>query len=422
MNRSAAKLLGFALLAAWYGASYAGSAINDLVRAAGGGAGSVPNVPSPTCVANCGPYPSGKVSVPRSSVSRSYGYNPSLDIGSAVLGSLLSSVLFAPEQPSGPSPEELRRQEEARRKAEAEARKRAAEEQARHKRLVASLKSVPLPRTYSAEPGAQGTTDIQLKSLSTLQAMAEPSAHIKDGDLEKLRSDASLGFDTASAADMRFAIRFQPMPVSQTAFQPVYRPFCQNRQCTWPADPGSALPRVRVSASAGGATTLGQDDIVRMLSAPGAKGKDAGTVLINGIMTGGADAQAVQGRYVIDERLKRFSTNAGKELAKTWFWLYVAQVFDEAKTVQRGIDLIHKVYELADQDMNDAIKAAKWLGSDQIDGAPELTSVEDASLPFVQSALDASPVFGGQVTSLVTTGIDAHSLAFKLKSLWEKGE
>lgn len=384
------------------------------------GAGNVPDVPPPTCVAFCGPGPSGRVSAPRASVPRSYGYNPSLDVGGAIFGSLLSSVLFAPERPSGPSPDELRRQEEERRRAEAEAKKRAAEEKIRHERLVASLKSVPLPKPYSAEPGTQGTTEIQLKSLATLQAVARPYAEGADGDLEKLRSEASLGFDSAAAADMRFAIRFQPMPVAQTAYQPVYQPFCQNRQCAWPSDTASAIPKVK--ASAAGKTTLGREEIVRLLREPSAKGKDAGTALINGIMAGAVVPETAQGRYVIDERLKRFSINAGKELAKTWFWMYVAKFFEDAKTVQQGIDLMHKVYELAEQDMKDAAKVAAWLGSAQTDGAPEVTSVEDASLPFVQSAIDASPMFSAQATSLVSTGIDVHSLASKLKSLWEKGE
>lgn len=416
MKTPTATLLIAAVLIAAPGRAQAQSAMGQLINAAGGGGVSVPPASSPTCIGNCG---SGSVSRGAASGSSgSYGYNPSVDIGSAILGSLLSSVLFAPDQPKGPSPEELRQQQLARQQAEAAAKKRAAEEQARQQRLLASLKSVPLPKHYAAQPGTQGTTEIPLKALASLEAPAQ-SAQTPGDDLEALRAKASLGFDTAAAADMRFAIRFRPMPLSTTPVQPVYHPFCENQQCRWPTEPGAKLPKV--VADSGSKAALSQSDVVKLLRSPTAKGSDAGTAIINGIMASSADASADEGRYVIDERLKRFSIGAVKTLAEAWFWMYVAKVFEDEKTLQQGIDLMHKVYSLSNQDMQDAIKSAQWLGSDRTDGAPQVTSVGEASLPFIQSALDASGVFGEQATSAVSTGIDVYGLASGMKSLWEKG-
>jgi hypothetical protein len=415
MSAAARTYLGAVLFVVWSAPVFADSAYDQLLQQAGGAAPSVPEVSAPRCVGNCGSVP--RASAPRTPTTHTYGYNPAVDIGATIFGSILESVLFAPEPQSGPDPATLRRQEEARKQAEAEAKRRAAEEEARHRRLMASLKSMPLPEHYTAVPGAQGTTEIKLKSLSALEGVQGPQPGAGSNEPEQLRADASLGWDTAAAVDTRFAIRFQPMPVSGAPLQPVYHAFCHNKSCNWPTETGATLPAV--TAQKGVTQVPRRDEIVNLLRQSSMKSGYIGAAVISGIM---ADAPPAQGRYILDERLNRFSVSAGKELAKEWFWLLTARLLENERTLQQGIDLTHKVYELGSQDMSDAVKAANWLGSSQTDGLPEITTVPDASLPFLQSALDATTVFGESATQLVYAGIETHGLASNLKSLWEGGE
>lgn len=417
MRVAARTYLTVALFVLWNAPVFAGSAYDQLLEQAGGAAPNVPAVSAPQCVGNCGSVP--RASAPRTSTTRSYGYNPAVDIGATIFGSILESVLFAPEPSSGPDPATLRRQEEARKKAEAEAKRRAAEEEARHQRLMASLKSMPLPEHYTAVPGAQGTTEIKLKSLSALEDVQGAQPGTDSDDPEQLRADASLGWDTAAPVDTRFAIRFQPMPVSSAPLQPAYHAFCQNKSCSWPTDTGATLPAVTLQK--GGTQVLGQDGIVKLLRQSSMKSGYIGAAVIGGIMADAPGADGT-GRYILDERLKRFSVSAGKELAKEWFWLLTARLLENERTVQEGLDLTHKVYELANQDMTDAIKAANWLGSSQTDNLPDITTLPDASMPFLQSALDGTTVFGESATQLASAGIETHGLASNLKSLWEHGE
>lgn len=379
------------------------------------------NIPTPTfkCVENCGTGTSTKTPSPRTTTvkrSPSYGYKPSMAVGAAVFGSLLESVLFAP--PSGPSPAELRRQEEARRQAEEEARLRAEEERLRHEHLLASLKSLPLTRSFTATQSAQGTTELGLTALNALDSPGALANSIRgplDGAAEKLRSEASLGWDTA--ADTRFAVRWQPLPLSKSATIPFSRALCQQKQCSWPSEPGNKLPSI--SKQKDSKHVLGRDEVVQLLRKPSAAGLAPDAALITGLMTRDPDPPGLLARYLMDERLKKFAREAGKEL----LWVFVARLLDEkGGTLGKGITLMRDVNELATTDMKDAISVAGWLGSSNLENPPEITSPEEASIPFLNRALGTSTVFGEGAANYVSAGIDATQLANKLLSLWKEAQ
>ncbi len=404
-------LLGCAANAAWAGALDQARGWADPNYRPG-------NIPTPTfkCVENCG-TPSTKT-LPRTTTKRvpSYGYKPAMSVGVAVFGSLLESVLFSP--PSGPSPAELQRQEEARRQAEEEARLRAEEERIRHEQLLSSLKSLPLSRSFSASPSVQGTTELGLTALSSLDAPGDLGQAIRgplDGDAEKLRSEAAKGWDTA--ADTRFAVRWQPLPLSKTASMPSARALCQQKQCSWPSEPGHKLPSI--SKQKDSKRVLGRDEVVQLLRKPSAAGLAPDAALITGLMTRDPDPPGLLARYLMDERLKKFAREAGKEL----LWVFVARLLDEkGGTLGKGITLMRDVNELATTDMKDAIKVAGWLGSSNLENPPEITSPEEASIPFLNRALGTSTVFSEGAANYVSAGIDATQLANKLLSLWKEAQ
>ena len=372
-----------------------------------GRAGTPPPVGKPVCVAYCG---GTTQSAPHTTTKLpSYGYKPSMAIGAAVFGSLLDELLSTD---SAPDPEVLRRQEEERRQAEAEAQRRAEEERIRHDHLLASLKSLPLARSFSATPGTQGTTELGLTALRSLDAPAAAGSTTTDpldGAAEKLRSDASLGWDTA---DTRFAVRWQPLPLAKSATLPLARQLCRGQQCAWPVDAGDKI--ARLAPPKGATHSLDREAIVQLLRKPGNAGLTPEAALIAGLMARVPETPGASGRYVISEQLKQFSGNAAKEL----IWVIVARGLEETGTLGKGITLMRDVYDLASTDMQDAISAAGWLGSASTDAPPEITSPEEASIPFLNRALGTSEVFGKGAAEYASAGIDASQLANKLLSLW----
>lgn len=383
------------------------------------------NIPEPKfeCVGNCSggtgssgrAGSSGSVRTPKAPRQK-YGYNPSAAVGVAVFGSLLEGILFSDTSPQAPDPETLRRQEEARQQAEAEARRRAEEEQARHQRLLSSLRSLQLPRPYSATPGEQGTTGSGLTALEALDAPVTATAPIAgplDGELEKLRADASRGWDTA---DTRFAVRWQPLPLAGPASLPVVQRLCQDGRCAWPEDPGMQVPKIDSAPAARHA--LDQGAVVKLLRQPGAGSGDPRSALIAGLLARPNNNPGVIGQYVLDERLQKFAKGSGKEL----LWVFAAQLLESTGTVGKGITLMHDVYELASNDMNDAIKVAGWLGSTTSEPPPSITSPEEAALPYLTKSLGASSALGEKAAEYAAAGIDAGQLASRLLSLWRGGQ
>lgn len=417
MRFSAAALI-LAPLGLFSGSAGAG-ALDQAVGAAGPNyrPSNIP-VPKFECVGNCSSGgTNGSARVPKAPQQK-YGYNPSAAIGAAVFGSLLEEILFSDNSAPAPDPETLRLQEEARQQAEAEARRRAEEEQARHQRLLSSLRSLQLPRPYSATPGEQETTGSGLTALEALdapQTATAPGAGPLDGELEKLRADASRGWDTA---DTRFAVRWQPLPLAGPASLPVVQPLCQGGRCAWPADPGVQLPSI--GSAAAGRHTLDQGAVVKLLRQSGAQQQsgDPRSALIAGLLSRPGDNPAVIGQYVLDERLQKFAKASGKEL----LWVFAAQLLESSGTLGKGITLTKDVYELASNDMTDAIKVAGWLGSTSNEAPPSITSAEEAAMPFLIKSLGASKALGEKAAEYASVGLDAGQLASRLLSLWRGGQ
>lgn len=390
------------------------SALDQAITANRGALPAPPPVPKPVCVANCG---GAARTLSRSATkSPSYGYKPSVAIGAAIFGSLLEDILFSPTD-SAPDPEVLRRQEEARRLAEEEAARRAEEERVRHEHLLGSLKTLPLSRSFSATPGTQGTTELGLTALRSLDPPTSSGVAVDNrlnGEAEKLRSEASLGWDTA---DTRFAVRWQPLPLTKSASLPLARPLCQNKQCAWPTDTGAKVPYL--AKPKGTTHVLDRDAVVQLLRQPGKSDLSPEAALIAGLMARTPDQPGISGRYVISESLKKFSGKAAKEL----IWVIVARVLEEkGGTLGKGITLMRDVYDLASTDMQDAIKVAEWLGSTSTDAPPEITSPEEAAIPFLNRALGASEVFGKNAADYASAGVDATQLANKMLSLWRNSQ
>jgi hypothetical protein len=333
-------------------------------------------------------------------------------IGAAVFGSLLEGLLSSPAD-RAPDPEVLRRQKEAREQAEEEARRRAEEERIRHEHLLSSLKSMPLSRSFSATPGTQGATELGLTALRSLDSPTNADTAVTDqlnGNAERLRSEASQAWDTA---DTRFAVRWQPLPLAKLALAPPARPLCQNKHCTWPIDVGSRVPHLL--RRQGSTHILDRDEIVQLLRKPGRDGLSPDETLVAGLMARIPEHPGVFGRYVISEKLMRFSDNAAKAL----IWVIVAKVLEkEGGALGEGIILMSDVYDLASTDLQDAIKVAGWLGSSSTDNAPEITSPEEASIPFLNQALGHSDVFGKKAAEYASDSVDASQLANKMLSLW----
>lgn len=417
MRLSAAALI---LAPLGLGSGSAGAGALDQAVGAAGPDYRPSNIPVPKfeCVGNCSSGGSGSSASARipKAPRQKYGYNPAAAVGAAVFGSLLEEILFSDNSAPAPDPETLRLQEEARQQAEAEARRRAEEEQARHQRLLSSLRSLQLPRPYSATPGEQGTTGSGLTALEALDAplaVTAPVAGPLDGELEKLRADASRGWDTA---DTRFAVRWQPLPLAGPASLPVVQSLCQGGRCAWPADPGVQVPTIGSSPAARHA--LDQGAVVKLLRQPGAAGSDPRSALIAGLLSRPGGNPAVIGQYVLDERLQKFAKASGKEL----LWVFAAQLLESSGTLGKGITLTKDVYELASNDMTDAIKVAGWLGSTSSEPPPSITSPEEAAMPFLIKSLGASSALGEQATEYVTAGLDAGQLASRLLSLWRGGQ
>lgn len=406
-------LLVCSTLAGLAAPAFAG-ALDQAITANRGALPAPPPVPKPVCVANCG---GAARTLSRSATkSPSYGYKPSVAIGAAIFGSLLEDILFSPTD-SAPDPEVLRRQEEARRLAEEEAARRAEEERVRHEHLLGSLKTLPLSRSFSATPGTQGTTELGLTALRSLDPPTGTGVAVDNrlnGEAEKLRSEASLGWDTA---DTRFAVRWQPLPLTKSASLPLARPLCQNKHCAWPTDTGAKVPHL--AKPKGTTHVLDRDAVVQLLRQPGKSDLSPEAALIAGLMARTPDQPGISGRYVISESLKKFSGKAGKEL----IWVIVARILEEkGGTLGKGITLMRDVYDLASTDMQDAIKVAEWLGSTSTDAPPEITSPEEAAIPFLNRALGASDVFGKNAADYASAGVDATQLANKMLSLWRNSQ
>ncbi|MDI6749876.1 MAG: hypothetical protein QMD73_06830 [Rhodocyclaceae bacterium] len=361
-----------------------------------------PDLPTPQMQCEtCGSRttPTSKSAPPRRpSASRTTRPTPQLPLGAtmgaAIFGSLLQQAFSIDD--SGPDPAELARQEEARRHAEAEAKRRAAEEEARHRALLASLKSVPLPAAPSA--GASNNT-LGLKSLSSLDT---PQSS------ESLRESASAGWDSPR---LRFAVRHRPLAASDPLPALAPQTVCAAAGCRWQEAGAPVSTRVT-----GGAPRTHRPDaqaIVDLLAAgqkPQANPRDR-------VIARWLETPPEQDARLIAQLRRLRDKSRQTILALTWA---VGGLFiDEFVPGGKGILLIKDVYELADQTLHDAAKAAGWLGSIDADAPPKIVSVEEAAKPFLFRGITENEAIAEKVKQGFTVITEADALARKLMEIWE---
>lgn len=320
-------------------------------------------------------------------------FSPGVTMGMAIFGSLLQQAMrFG----LGPDPAELARQEEVRRQAEAEAKRRAAEEEARHRALMASLKAVPLPAP--ATPGA--SSDLGLKALSTLDA---PQS------IEALRETAGFGWDTP---DLRFAVRHRPLAVSDVLPVHAPQPVCGASGCRWQQAGAPVAPRIKQGPAR--IHRLEGKALVDLLAAgqkPQANPRDVAMARLLELPPPEKDARFfAQLRHLLD-----------KSRRTLWaiIWAWGGLFIDEYVPGGKQLMLMKDVYELADQSLSDAVKAAGWLGSVDIDSPPEIVSVEEAAQPFLWRGVTENKAVAEEIQKGVTVVTEGLALGKKLMEIWE---
>ncbi|NWG31894.1 MAG: hypothetical protein HXY29_10415 [Rhodocyclaceae bacterium] len=361
-----------------------------------------PDLPTPgmqcvTCGSRGAPQsaPQTTRSAPASSTRSTPMLPPGATMGMAIFGSLLQQALN-PGIDAGPDPAEIARQEEARRQAEAEAKRRAAEEEARHRALMASLKAVPLPA-----PAAPGTGNaLGLKALSTLDAPQSSEA---------LRETAGLGWD---APDLRFAVRHRPLAVSDAL--PVHAPqtVCDASGCRWQRAGTAVAPRfkqgpTRVHRPEGQALV----DLLAAGQKPQANPRDVAMARLLELPPPEKDAR-------LFAQLRRL-WDKGRQTLLAIIWAWGGLFIDEYVPGGKQLMLMKDVYELADQSLSDAVKAAGWLGSAEIDSPPEIVSVEEAAQPFLWRGVTENKAVAEEIQKGVTVVTEGLSLGKRLMEIWE---
>ena len=74
------------------------------------------------------------------------------------------------------------------------------------------------------------------------------------------------------------------------------------------------------------------------------------------------------------------------------------------------------VYDLAVDDMENAHKVAAWLGSSQLDNPPEITSLSEASKPFLLKAMGTAESLE-DITELISDTNEVFGLSAKLNAI-----
>ncbi|MCX8085642.1 MAG: hypothetical protein N3C63_01945 [Rhodocyclaceae bacterium] len=361
-----------------------------------------PELPTPgmqcvTCGSRSAPQSAPQTSrpAPRPTKSAPATLPLGATMGMAIFGSILQQALSF-DLDTGPDPAELARQEEARRQAEAEAKRRAAEEEARHRALVASLKAIPLPSSSATPPASSGL------GLKALEALDRPQSS------EALRETAALGWDTR---DVRFAVRHRPLAVSEAL--PVHAPqtVCDASGCRWQKAGPPVAPRLQHKPTRH--QRLEGPALVDLIAAgqkPQANPRD---LVMARLLERPPDKEAS-----IFAQLRRLLDKGRKTLwAIVWAWggLFI----DEFVPGGKQLMLMKDVYELADQSLSDAVKAAGWLGSIETEAPPEIVSVEEAAQPFLFRGVTENEKVAKEIKEGVTVVTEGLSLAKKLMEIWE---
>lgn len=368
---------------------YADSALQQLYDAAGTGPSNVP-MPSP---------PSGQYdrSAPSQTIQKSAprkvykAPSTSAMVGATIFGALLENVLMDSFN-NQPDPEALKRQAEQERKAQEEAARKQKEAQIRHNTLM---------RSFKATPSTSTTTEATSPSLAfkTAQSMENtPSEALSD---EALREAASRPFDGGSQHAV-FANHWKPVALSKSPVVfPKASPLCLHGKCTWPtktAHVNTTLPHAKVTTK-----------IVNMsqLNMPSSPNPQAFITT----MMGNASSPNNTKHYLILNRLSYLTREIGKELFSS-----IAMTLIESTPMGDKLSLIKDVYDLAVDDMENAHKVAAWLGSTQLDNPPEITSLSEASKPFLLKAMGTAESFE-DITELISDTNEVFGLSAKLSNI-----
>lgn len=361
-------LAGFLLCALSLGAG-ADSAYDQAVRAAGPGY-VPPAVPEPTmkcetCTTRTPTPNSGRTaSPPTRRAPQSYGVSPAVTVGGAILGSFLGGLLSPAEEIVGtPDPAEQARAAAAQQAAEAEARRRAAKAEERHRALIGSLKGLGNP---PASPPASSAGELQLKSPATLEA---------------LRNQASAGWDTARLQpDIRLEVRYPAIPLASGSDRPQPLPLCSPKACRWPENAAVHLPPAKLKNST---RILVDGSTLATLLAAAAKRPDAPARAMALAWVELQGDKRTLGEYVLTESLRDTAGKLGKsagELLTVWG---VSAAEEALGKPVKALEYLHDVLELTQTTLDDAGKAAGWLGSMALDDVPELTPLSESAKPFL---------------------------------------
>jgi len=312
-------------------------------------------------------------------------------VGATIFGALLENVLMDSFN-NQPDPEALKRQAEQERKAQEEAARQQKEAQIRHNTLM---------RSFKATPSTSTTTEATTSSLAfkTAQGMENiPSKELSD---EALREAASRPFDGGSQHAV-FANHWKPVALSKTSVVfPKASPLCLNGKCIWPTKTvhvNTALPHAKTTTK-----TVNMSQL-RMPSTPNPQ------EFITTIM-GNAPSPKNTKHYLILNRLSYLTREIGKELFSS-----IAMTLIESTPMGDKLSLIKDVYDLAVDDMENAHKVAAWLGSTQLDNPPEITSLSEASKPFLLKAMGTAESLE-EITELISDTNEVFGLSAKLSNI-----
>lgn len=367
----------------------ADSALQQLYDAAGKGPSNIPMPATPS-----GRYDGNTPSqnVQKSTPQKVYkAPSTSAMVGATVFGALLEGV-FMDSFNNQPDPETLKRQAEQERKAQEEAIRKEKEAQVRHNTLM---------RSFKATPSTSTTTEATSSSLAFKTAQSVENTPSKELSDEALREAASRPFDGGSQHAV-FANHWKPVALSKTPVVfPKALPLCHNGKCTWPTktvNVNTALPHAKVTTK-----TVNMSQLI-MPSAPNPQ-EFISSIMGNTLPNKGAK------NYLILNRLSYITREVGKELLSS-----IVMTFIESTPLGDKLSLVKDVYDLAVDDMENAQKVAVWLGSTQLDNPPEITSLSEASKPFLLKAMGTAESLE-EITELISDTNEVFGLSAKLSNI-----
>jgi hypothetical protein len=364
---------------------YGESAFQQLLDAGGG----AKNVPMPVMPSQN--YNQSAPAVQKSAPVKTYrAPSTSAMVGATIFGALLENVLFDTPASQQPDPETLRLQAEQQRQAQEEAARKAKEQQIHHQKLMGSFKSTPSTSTTTEE------TALAFKST-----LMPDAPKIDTRSIEAMRESASRPFD-GGATHATFSNHWKPVSLSKTPLSiPKSTPLCTNAKCSWPSKAqtvSTTLPKVQIQPKVVNLSALANP------STPNAK------AFIEAIL-GEFPQKSSTKRYLILNRLSYLTKEIGKELLSS-----IAMKIIESTPLGDKLSLIKDVHDLAVDDMQNASKVAAWLGSTRLDNPPEITSLSEASKPFLLKSMGTSEAFE-DVAELISNTNDVFGLSAKLSAI-----